>query len=104
MWRFHFPATAPALVIDRLLALGRLKPEDAVSLEPLRTSPPAAPDAGSVVSERFTRLALEARARGALTLDELSEYLETDPATARDLADRFRLDAGGADESPEAEE
>jgi hypothetical protein len=49
------------------------------------------------VPERFTRLALEAHARGALTLNALALYLETDARSAKALAARFDM---GSNESP----
>jgi hypothetical protein len=87
----------PALVVERLVERGALAPgkRDAV----IRALPPREPgpeDGGRPqMSERFTRLALEANARAILTVDALAEHLETDAATARELASRFRMIAAG---------
>lgn len=84
----------PALVVGRLVDGGDL---DTAAGEALLGELPSAapePDPGpTLVSERFTRLALEAHARGMLTASELAAHLETDAATVRDLASRFRLTA-----------
>lgn len=83
----------PGLVLDRLVEQGALAPDAREALE--RALPPPETEPGpTLVSERFTRLALEAHARGMLTAEALAEHLETDTATARELAARFRLSVG----------
>jgi hypothetical protein len=84
----------PALVVARLVDTGVIAAQAGDAL--LRSLPPAPAEADpgrTQVSERFTRLALEAHARGMLTASALAEHLETDEATARELASRFRLSA-----------
>lgn len=82
-------------LLSRLLTLGLL-PHDGVGelFERLRSEfAETVPEReGGAVPERFVRLALEAHARGMLTAGKLAVYLETEPAAARALASRFRLE------------
>jgi len=113
------PAEAPAqlevyfgvtrrMILARLLAAGYLGVDDL--LEDLAGTPlESFPGEGNtIMAERFVRLALEAHARGILTLKELARALDTDTKGARILASRFQLepeeedgeDGGDAEPTP----
>ena len=85
-------------LLTRLLAKGTIPagrvPELLHALRNAR-DPELSQRGTSAVPERFTRLALEAHARGDLTLKSLALYLETDAGGARALAARFSMDSGG---------
>jgi Zn-dependent peptidase ImmA (M78 family) len=87
-------------LLARLLSLGLLEASEVPPLlDALRDArdPELSQRGTSAVPERFTRLALEAHARGALTLNALALYLETDARSAKALAARFDM---GSNESP----
>jgi len=92
----------PRTILARILTLGLPVAGLAESLQaegpagaagsggPPAPAQPAAPE--TVLPERFVRLALEAHARGALSLARLARALETDEVGAQRLAARFRLE------------
>jgi hypothetical protein len=92
-------------VIARLLFLSLVDPGAVPALaggivDPARSE--AAGDPIAALPDRFVRLALEAHARGFLTLAELAHHLEGDATAARRLAAQFRLPDG--DEPPPSPE
>lgn len=78
-------------MLSRLLTLGYLQQSDLEAMANLEVDLPERITTSSTVSERFTRLALEAHATGHLDRDQLAAYLETDRPHAMQLADQFKI-------------
>jgi hypothetical protein len=82
-------------LMARLLLLRLVQPGDvAPLLESLEGSEvsPASGRRAAVTGERYVRLALEAHARKMIDDAALAETLESDTASARELAARFSLE------------